>query len=212
MKLHAQEASVRRNQKVVAFHSNAAIQDQKYEGEELNTIRRLSERRMMLTRAAALLSMFGLILTAISSEVCSYGYVPTETEMLEGMEDPYTSPSAGCGGEYAYKLWLMKIVISFSTVLLSMVVVVRYHVAYQEQEKAIMHVARHSDPPDISALNRQHRRDRFREFLRNILLELLLTVMPHPFPGVKKTFRFWPALQRGRFWHVWRLMKATLFY
>ena len=100
MELHAQEASVRRTQRVVAFHSNAAIQDQKYQGEELNTIRRLSERRMMLTRAAALLSMFGLILTAISSEVCSYGYVPTETEMLEGMEDPYTSPSAGCGGEF----------------------------------------------------------------------------------------------------------------
>ncbi len=82
----AQDAMCRRNKKVVAFHSNAAIQDQKYEGEELNNIRRLSERRMMLTRAAAILSTFGLILTAIASEVCSYGYGPTETEMLEGME------------------------------------------------------------------------------------------------------------------------------
>ncbi len=116
--------------------------------------------------------------------------------MLEGMEDPYASPSAGCGGQYAYKLWLMKSVISFSTVFLAILVVLRYHVAYQEQEKAIMHVARHSDPPDISALNWQHQRERFREFLRNILLELLLTVMPHPFPGVNKTFRF-ASLQRS---------------
>jgi hypothetical protein len=93
--------------------------------------------------------------------------------MLEGMGDPYTSPSTGCGGDYAYKLWLMKSVISFSIVLLAIVVVVRYNVAYKEQEKAIMHVTRHSDPPDISALNRQHRRERFREFLSNIVLAIL---------------------------------------
>jgi hypothetical protein len=110
---------------------------------------------------------------AISSEICFYGYVPTEAEMLEGMGDPYTSPSTGCGGDYAYKLWLMKSVISFSIVLLAIVVVVRYNVAYKEKEKAIMHVTRHSDPPDISALNRQHRRERFREFLSNIVLAIL---------------------------------------
>ncbi len=105
-------------------------------------------RKPRFAESKTCLPLLGLILTAISSEICFYGYVPTEAEMLEGMADPYTSPSAGCGGDYAYKLWMMKSVISFSIVLLAIVVVVRYNMAYKEQEKAIMHVTRHSGPPN----------------------------------------------------------------
>ena len=42
--------------------------------------------------------MFGLGLTALASELCKYGYVPSEEEILLGRPDPYDDPNSGCSG------------------------------------------------------------------------------------------------------------------
>ncbi len=51
------------------------------------------------------LGLSGLFLTALAAEVCRYGYIPTEDEVLSGKIDPLSVPNIGCDGVYAERLW-----------------------------------------------------------------------------------------------------------
>ena len=66
---------------------------------------------------ACCLALFGLGLTALTAEICRYGYVPSQEEIGLGQVDPYSIGGA-CDGAYANKLWTCQAIISFSTVLL----------------------------------------------------------------------------------------------
>jgi hypothetical protein len=55
------------------------------------------------------LGLSGLFLTAVAAEVCRYGYIPTEEEMLAGKIDPLSVPNIGCDGIYAELLWLCQV-------------------------------------------------------------------------------------------------------
>jgi hypothetical protein len=207
------------------FHSKEALKEMKSAQYEIHDVIRSSQRRMLLSRACAVLAMFGLVLTFGMSEVCRYGYLPTEEEMLEGMQDPYalTGP---CDGSNAFKLWLLQASISFSTALLGLAVVMRNFVTLQEREQQVMFIARNADPPDLTTFNRRMRRARRQAMWRNTIIELVMTVLPHPVPGFKHTFEI-AALQRvgkyefeavivifmfPRFYHVWNLVMHSLFY
>jgi hypothetical protein len=69
------------NKDQIEFHSKQAIKDQKDLGGEPSKIQRLAARRMLLTNIAALLAIFGLILTVIAAEFCRFGYTPDEEEI-----------------------------------------------------------------------------------------------------------------------------------
>jgi hypothetical protein len=51
----------------------------------------------------------GLAVTAIAAEVCRYGYIPTEDEVLAGATNPLFDPDAGCDGINADRLWLCQV-------------------------------------------------------------------------------------------------------
>jgi hypothetical protein len=217
------------NKDQIEFHSKRAIKDQKDLGGELSKIQRLAARRMLLTNIAALLAIFGLILTVIAAEFCRFGYIPDEEEIQNGMPNPYDSPDAGCRGKMDKKI-ILQAFITFSTLLLGVVSIVRYDVSHHETEKQIMHMAKYADPPDIAAISIKERRARRRVLWIHLIVELFLTVLPHPLPGFQKTFTFpagtiplWRAgtwefegivvvLMYDRFWHVWRFMKASVYY
>lgn len=148
------------------FHSKEALKEMKSAQYEIHDVIRSSQRRMLLSRACAVLAMFGLVLTFGTSEVCRYGYLPTEEEMLEGMQDPYalTGP---CDGSNAFKLWLLQASISFSTALLGLAVVMRNLVTLQEREQQVMFIARNADPPDLTTFHRRMRRARRQAMWRN---------------------------------------------
>jgi len=208
-----------------AFHSAQSIQNMKDAQQDLHDVVRSSERRILLTAIGALLSMFGLFVTFAIAEVCGYGYLPTDSEILEGISDPYAIPGH-CDGSNTFKLWLLQATVSFSTSLLGLVVVQRNRVTLQEREQQIMFIARNSDPPNMSTISFRLRRARRQTMWRDTIIEILFTVLPHPLPGFKHTFEM-QALQRvgkyelemvivvfmlPRFYHVWKLVMYNLFY
>ena len=88
-----------------AFRIAVPLKHTKDIDKELQNVMRSSKRRMLLSRIGAFLSMFGLFTTFAISEVCSYGYLPTEEEIQGGMQDPYALPGGGpCSESNAYKL------------------------------------------------------------------------------------------------------------
>ncbi len=60
---------------------------------------------MMLTWIAFVLGSVGLVLTALAAEICRYGYIPAEEEVLAGSIDPLSDPNLGCDGINAERLW-----------------------------------------------------------------------------------------------------------
>jgi hypothetical protein len=164
-----------------AFHSAQSIQNMKDAEQDLHDVVRSSERRILLTAIGALLSMFGLFVTFAIAEVCGYGYLPTDAEILEGISDPYAIPGH-CDGSNTFKLWLLQATVSFSTSLLGLVVVQRNRVTLQEREQQIMFIARNSDPPNMSTISFRLRRARRQTMWRDTIIEILFTVLPHPLP------------------------------
>ena len=208
-----------------AFHSAQSIQIMKDAQQDLHNVVRSSERRILLAEIGALLSMFGLFVTFAIAEVCGHGYLPTDSEILEGMEDPYALPGY-CDGSNTFKLWLLQATVTFSTALLGLVVVQRNLVTLKEREQQIMFIARNSDPPDINTISFRLRRARRQAMWRDTIIEILITVLPHPVPGLKHTFEI-PALTRvgkyefeslivifmfPRFYHVWKHAMCSLYY
>jgi len=208
-----------------AFHSPQALKQMKDSDTELGVIIRSSKRRILLSAIAAFLSFFGLFMTFAISEMCSDGYLPTEEEILAGMPDPYALPGP-CEGSNAIKKWLSQAAISISTALLGFVVVLCNLVTLQEREQQIIFIARNSDPPDLTSFSQRMRRARRQAMWLNTIIELVITVLPHPAPGLKHTFEI-QALQRvgkydfeglivvfmfPRFLHIWKLVKYSLFY
>ena len=68
-------------------------------------------------------------------------------------------------------------------------------VTLQEREQQIIFIARNSDPPDLTSFSQRMRRARRQAMWLNTIIELVITVLPHPAPGLKQTFEI-PALQR----------------
>jgi hypothetical protein len=191
-----QEVSGRntREKQGAAFHSTDELKRMKTADGELQEVIRSSQRRIWLSKTGAFLSMFGLLATFGLAEVCSRGYLPTDSEILEGMENPYAS-SGPCSDANAFKLWLLQAVVSLSTALLGVVVVGRNLVTLHEREEQIKFIARHSDTPDINTFSIRMRRARRQAMWRDTIIEILITVLPHPVPGLKHTFEI-PALNR----------------
>ena len=168
--------------------------------------------------------MFGLVASFGLTEVCSQGYLPTDSGILEGMVEPCAS-SGPCSDSNAFKLWLLQAVVSLSTALLGVVVVGRNLVTLHEREQQIKFIARHSDTPDINTFSMQMRSARRQAMWRDTIIEILITVLPHPVPDLKRTFEI-PALTRvgkyefeslivifmfPRFYHVWKHAMYSLY-
>ena len=122
------------------------------------------------------------------SEKCSVGSLPTVEEILKGMLDPYALPGP-CGGSNAIKLWLSQATISISTALLGLVLVMCNLVTLQEREQPIIFIARNSDPPDLTSFSQRMQRARRQAMCLNTIIELVITVLPHPASGLKQTLK-----------------------
>ena len=207
------------------FSSKHAINKCKDSHTHLWKIRAMSDRRMMLTWIAFVLGSVGLVLTALAAEVCRYGYIPAEEEVLAGSIDPLSDPNLGCDGINAARLWYCQAMISFSTLLLGITVILRSRMALQEKEQQVLFVGHNTDPPNIEIISLQARFKRAREARRALIFELITTVMVHPVPGFRRRVDV-QGLNRvspyefeammvifmfGRLWHMWRLVTARHF-
>ena len=172
-----------------AFHSVASIKQVMHEKGMLDSIRRFGVLRRTMALLNAALAMTGLIIATAISEVCSFGYLPSDLELSEeGLSDPYVATSsAGCQQDHE-QLYASQGVICLLSAVLAVSVGARAVITLKEKELQVLYIASQSDPPDIDIINHSARTRRARICYCYVSVEILLTVLVFPFPGWRKTF------------------------
>ena len=172
-----------------AFHSVASIKQVMHEKGMLDSIRRFGALRRSMALWNAVLAMTGLIIATAISEVCRFGYLPSDLELSEeGLSDPYlATSSAGCQQDHE-QLYASQGVICLLSAVLAVSVGARALITLKEKELQVLYIASQSDPPDIDIINHSARTRRARICYCYVSVEILLTVLVFPFPGWRKTF------------------------